>query len=106
MGIEYDQRPNVISLGDGEDETYYLCGVCKKEFSINFGEDGSYDYPKRCAYCGTKFILGDGMCIYNVGEFEIEGIDMDKNCKYDCLYKKLCATRLSEIKNNMSHEQI
>lgn len=58
-----DPRPNVISLGDGEDETYYLCGICKKEFSIKFGEEGSYDYPEKCPHCDTKFILGDDMCV-------------------------------------------
>lgn len=93
-----DPRPNVLSLGDGEDETYYLCGICKKEFSISDKEDGYYFYPTSCPYCNTKFILGDGMCIYNDRIFEIEGIDMDKNCKYDCLYKELCEKNDEDIK--------
>lgn len=90
MGVEYDPRPNVISLGDGEYETYYLCGVCKKEFSIKFGEDGSYDYVERCPHCNIKFILCDGMCISNDIWSEIEEIDMDKKYKYGCFYEELC----------------
>lgn len=93
-----DYRPNVISLGDGEDGACYLCGVCEKEFSVKFGEDGSYNYPERCPNCNIKFVLGDGMCISNNIWSEIEGTDVDKKCKCGCFYERLCEKNDEDIK--------
>lgn len=67
-----DLRPNVIMLGDDDDKSYYVCGVCNKEFFTDISDF----FPERCPLCDSKFILGDGMCISDDTEFELKG------CKY------------------------
>jgi DNA-directed RNA polymerase subunit RPC12/RpoP len=74
MNEPEDPRPNIISLGDGEDGAYYLCGVCDKEFSVKFGDNGSYNYPEICPHCSVKFLLGDDMLISDDSEFLEKGI--------------------------------